>query len=64
MKGIRLEYKESLDIIIFKLQGSALTTNNHHIIKEIDKASFFSFMLVLREFLIRSTNKDLLWKEW
>jgi len=64
MKGIRLESKEVLDFIGFKLQGSALTTYNHHLIKEKDKASFFSFMLVLREFLIPSTSKDLLWKEW
>jgi len=40
-----------------------LTTYNHHLIKEKDKASFFSFMLVLREFLIPSTSKDLLWKD-
>jgi len=64
MKGIRLESKEALDFIGFKLQGSALTTYNHHLIKEKDKASFFSFMLVLREFLIPSNSKDLLWKEW
>jgi len=64
MKGIRLESKEALDFMGFKLQGSALTTYNHHLIKEKDKASFFSFRLVLREFLIPSTSKDLLWKEW
>jgi len=64
IKGIRLESKEALDFIAFKLQGSALTTYNHYLIKEKDKASFFSFMLVLREFLIPSTSKDLLWKEW
>jgi len=64
MKGIRLESKKALDFIGFKLQGSALTTYDHHLIKEKDKASFFSFMLVLREFLIPSTTKDLLWKEW
>jgi len=64
MKGIRLESKEALDFIGFKLQGSALTTYNHHLIKEKDKVSFFSFMLVLREFLIPSTSKDILWKEW
>jgi len=64
MKGIRLESKEALEFIGFKLQGSALTTYNHHLLKEKDKASFFSFMLVLREFLIPSTRKDLLWKEW
>jgi len=64
MKGIRLESKEALDFIGFKLRGSALTTYNHHLIKEKDKASFFSFMLVLWEFLIASTSKDILWKEW
>jgi len=56
MKGIRLESKEALDFIGFKLQGSALTTYNHHLIKEKDKAYFFSFMLVLRKFLIPSTS--------
>ena len=64
MKVIRLESKEGLDFIRFKLQDSALTIYNHHLIKEKDKVSFFSLMLVLREFLIPSTNKDLLWKEW
>jgi len=64
MKGISLESKKALDFIGFKLQGSALTTYNHHLIKEKAKASFFSFMLVQREFLIPSTSKDLLWKEW
>jgi len=64
MKDIRLESKEALDFIGFKMQGSALTTYNHHLIKKKDKASFFSFMLVLREFLIPSTSNDLLWKEW
>jgi len=53
-----------LDLIGFKLQHCALTTYNHHLIKEKDKASFLSFMLVLWEFLIPSTSKDLLWKEW
>jgi len=53
-----------LDFIGFKLQGSALTTYNHHLLKEKVKPSFFSFMLVLREFLIPSTSKHLLWKEW
>jgi len=64
MKEIRLELKEALDFIRFKLQGSALTTYNHHLIKKKDKASFFSFMLLLREFLIPSTSKDLPWEEW
>jgi len=64
MKGIRLESREALDFIGFKLQCSALNTYNHHLIKEKHKASFFNFMLVLRVFLIPSTSKDLLWKEW
>jgi len=64
MKGISLESKEAWDFIGFKLQGSVLTTYNHHLIKEKNKASFFNFMLVLREFLIPSTSKDLLLKEW
>ena len=32
MNGIRLESKEPLDFIGFKLQGSAFTTYNHHLI--------------------------------
>jgi len=63
MKGTRLESKEALDFIPCKLQDSARTTYNHHLIKEGNKASFFSFMLMLREFLIPSTSKDLPWKE-
>jgi len=63
MKGIRVELKEALDFIGFKLQGSALTTYNHHRIREKDKAFFFRVMLVLLEFFIPSTSKDLLWKE-
>jgi len=46
MKGIKLESKEALDFVGFKLQGSALNTYNYHLIKENDKASFFSFLLV------------------
>jgi len=64
MRGIRLESKKALEFIGFTLQGSALTTYNHHLIKEKDKASFFSFILVLLEFFIPSSSKDLLWKEW
>ena len=64
VKGIRLELKDALDFIGCKLEASALTTYNHHLIKEKDKASFFSFMLVLREFLNLFTIKDLLQKEW
>jgi len=64
MNGIRLESKEGLDFMGIKLQSSILTTYNYHVIKEKEKVCFFSFMLVLREFLLPSTRKDLLWKEW
>jgi len=64
MKGIRLKSKEVLDFIRFKLQRSTLTTYNHHLIKKKHKASFFNLMLVLWEFRIPTTSKDLLWKEW
>jgi len=60
VKGIRLESKEALDFIGFKLQDSPLTTYYLHLIKEKDKASIFNFMLVLREFLLLCTIKDLL----
>jgi len=55
---------EGLDFIGYKLKGIELSTYNHHIIKEMDKVCFFSFRLVLREFAIPSTSKDLLLKEW
>jgi len=58
-----LESNEALKFIGFKLQGSALTTYNYHLIKEKGKVSLFSFRLVQREFLIPSTSKDLLRKE-
>jgi len=61
MKGIRFESKEVWEFSRFKLKGLALTTYSNGLIKEKDKASFFSFMLVLWEFLIPSTSKDLLW---
>jgi len=60
IKGIRLELKEGLDFIGFKLLYNPLNTYTHHLINEKDKRSFFSFMLVLREFLILSISKDLL----
>ena len=39
-EGIRLESNEVLDFIGFKLQGSALTTYNHQVIKEKHKGLF------------------------
>ena len=41
MKGIRLESQEALEFIGFKLQGSAVTTYNHHLIKEEVKCRKF-----------------------
>jgi len=64
MKGIRLKSMEALDFIGFILQGSALTTYKHHLIKGKNKAFFFSLILLLREFFIPTTSKDLLSKEW
>jgi len=55
---------EGLDFIGFKLKDIELSTYNHHIIKEMDNVCFFSLRLVLREFAIPSTSKDLLLKEW
>jgi len=64
MKGVKLESKKSLDFIVFKLQGTVFTTYNQHFIKEKEKTSFFTYMLMLWEFLNPSTSKDLLWTKW
>jgi len=61
---MRLESKEALQFIGLKLQGSALTTYNYDLIKEKDKGSSFTFILMLWQFLISFTSKDILWKEW
>jgi len=53
-----------VEFIGFKLQGSTFITYNYCLIKEKDKVSIFIFMLVLWEFLIPSTRKDLLWNAW
>jgi len=47
MKDIILELKEAWDFIRFTLQYNAFITYTHYLIKEKDKASFSSFMLVL-----------------
>jgi hypothetical protein len=64
IKGIDLDSAEALEVVGFKLKGSALTTYNHFRREKGKDATFFSFMLVLRDFLIPSTSKDLLWKRW
>ena len=51
----------------FLLVGGAATTYNHFL-KENEgnkkKCTFFNLLLTLRKFLIPSTSKDKLWKEW
>ena len=64
IKGIDLNSAEALEVIGYKLKGSALTTYNHFRRDKGKTATFFSFMLVLRDFLISSTSKDLLRKKW
>ena len=64
MKGIDLDSAEALEVVRFKLKGSALTTYNHFRREKGKTAIYFIFMLVLRDFLILSTCKDLLWKRW
>jgi len=55
----KIGIKPSIGLYWIQTARGALTTYNHHRIKERDKASFFSFMLVLREFLIPFTSKYL-----
>ena len=55
---------EALEVIGFKLKGCALSTYNHFTKDKGKTATFFSFMLVLRDFVILSISKDLLWKRW
>ena len=64
IKGIDLNSTEAVEVVGFKLKGSALTTYNHVIRDKGKTVIFFSFMLVLLDFLIPSTSKDLLWKRW
>ena len=64
MKGIDLQSVEALEVLGFKLKGSPLTSYNHFRRDNSKTASFFSFVLVLYEFLIPSPSKDLLWKRW
>ena len=64
IEGIDLDGAEALEVVGFKLKGSAITTYNHFRRDKGKTATFFSFMLVLCDFLIPSTTKDLLWKRW
>ena len=64
IKGIDLDSAEALEVVGFKFKGRTLTTYNHFRRDKGKNATFFSFMLVLRDFLISSTSKDLLWKRW
>ena len=64
IKAIDLDSTEALEVVGFKLKGSTLTTYNHFRRDKGKTATFFCFMLALRDFLIPSTSKDLLWKRW
>ena len=64
IEGTDTHSAEALDVIGFKLKGSTLTTYNHFRSDKGKTATFFTFMLVWRDFLIASTSKNLLWKSW
>ena len=64
IKGIDLYSAEALEVVGLKLKVRALTTFNNCRRDKGKTATFFSFMLVLRDFLIPSTSKYLLWNQW
>ena len=53
---------EALDVVGFNLKGSALTTYNHFGRDKGKTGTFFSFIILLHDFLLPSTSKDLLGK--
>ena len=57
---IDLDSAEALEVVGFKLKERALTTYNQFRRDKGKNATFFSFILVLRDFLIPTTSKDLL----
>ena len=57
-----MDSAEALEVVRFQLKESALTTYNYFRNDKGNTATFFSFMLVLCDFLIPSTSKELLWK--
>ena len=59
-KGIELDSGEDLEVIGFKVKGSALTMYNHFRRDKGKTATFFTFILVLQDILIELTTKDLL----
>ena len=64
IKAIHLDSAEPLEVIEFKLKGSTLTSYNCFSREKCKRGKFFTFMQVLRDFLIPSTSKHLLWKRW
>ncbi|KAF8418633.1 hypothetical protein BGX38DRAFT_1280541 [Terfezia claveryi] len=62
LKRIDLEGASALEIVGFRMEGSALTTYNQFLREKGKNATFFGFILALRDFLIPSTSKDILWK--
>ena len=64
INGVNLDSAKALEVVGFKLKGSALTTYNHFRRDKDKTAIFFSFMVVLCDILIPSISKNLLWKRW
>ena len=59
IKGIDLDSAETLEVVAFRLKGSALTTDNYFRRDKRKTATFFSFIPTLLNFLIPSNIKDL-----
>ena len=56
IKGIVLHRAEPFEVVGFKLKGSPITTYDHFRRDKGKTATFFTFMLVLWDFLIPSTS--------
>ena len=59
-----MDSAEALEVARCKLKGGALTTYNNFRRAKGKSTTFFSFMIVLRNFLSPFTSEDLLWKRW
>ena len=55
-----MDLAAALEVVEFKLKGIAPTTYNHFSRDKGKAITLFTFMLVLSDFLIPSTSKDLL----
>ena len=64
INSINLDSAEALEVVGFKLTGSALTTYNYFRRDKGKTATFFNFILLLHNFLISYSSKDLLRNRW